>query len=85
MQKTTAEDFFEAIKDVGAGSLYYLCKKSGSETEFIFEPAIIDTKNKDLTIRVLKRIMMDPNFIAFPGTPEAYEFLKGDVVQSTRK
>lgn len=84
-QKTTAEDFFEAIKDVGAGSLYYLCKKTGSETEFIFEPVIIDTKNRDLTIRVLKRVMMDPNFIAFPGTPEAYEFLKGDVVQSSRK
>lgn len=85
MQKTTAEDFFEAIKDVGAGSLYYLCKKNGSETEFIFEPVIIDTKNRDLTIRVLKRVMMESNFIAFPGTPEAYEFLKGDVVQSNGK
>ena len=71
--KTTAEDFFEAIKHVGAGSLYYLKRKS--ETEFIFEPVIIDTKNKDLTLNILKRIMLEPDFIAFPGTAEAYEFI----------
>ena len=71
--KTTAEDFFEAIKHIGAGSLYYLKRKS--ETEFIFEPVIIDTKNKDLTINILKRIMLEPDFIAFPGTAEAYEFI----------
>lgn len=85
MQKTSAEDFFEAIKDVGAGSLYYLARKSGSSTEFIFEPVIIDTKNKELTIRVLKRVMLDPNFIAFPGTPEAYEFLRTDVGELSKK
>jgi hypothetical protein len=71
--KTTAEDFFEAIKHIGAGSLYYLKRKS--ETEFIFEPVIIDTKNKDLTINILKRVMLEPEFIAFPGTAEAYEFI----------
>ena len=71
--KTTAEDFFEAVKHIGAGSLYYLKRKS--ETEFIFEPVIIDTKNKDLTINIFKRVMMEPDFIAFPGTPEAYEFM----------
>ena len=71
--KTTAENFFEAIKHVGAGSLYYL--KLKSETEFIFEPVIIDTKNKDLTINILKRVMLEPDFIAFPGTAEAYEFI----------
>jgi len=71
--KTTAEDFFEAIKHIGAGSLYYLKRKS--ETEFIFEPVIIDTKNKDLTINILKRVMLEPDFIAFPGTAEAYEFI----------
>lgn len=71
--KTTAEDFFQAIKHIGAGSLYYLKRKS--ETEFIFEPTIIDTKNKDLTINILKRIMLEPDFIAFPGTAEAYEFI----------
>lgn len=70
---TTAEDFFEAIKHVGAGSLYYLKRKSA--TEFIFEPVILDTKNKDLTINILKRVMQEPDFIAFPGTPEAYEFM----------
>jgi hypothetical protein len=71
--KTTAEDFYEAIKHVGAGSLYYLKKKS--DTEFIFEPLIIDTRNKDLTIKILKRVMLELDFIAFPGTPEAYEFM----------
>ena len=71
--KTTAEDFFEAIKHIGAGSLYYLKRKS--ETEFIFEPVIIDTKNKDLTLNILKRVMLEPEFIAFPGTAEAYEFI----------
>ena len=71
--KTTAEDFFEAIKHIGAGSLYYLKRKN--DTEFIFEPVIIDTKNKDLTINILKRIMLEPDFIAFPGTAEAYEFI----------
>ena len=71
--KTTAEDFYEAIKHVGAGSLYYLKKKS--DTEFIFEPLIIDTRNKDLTIKILKRVMLEPDFIAFPETPEAYEFM----------
>jgi len=71
--KTTAEDFFEAIKHIGAGSLYYLKRKS--ETEFIFEPVIIDTKNKDLTINILKRVMLESDFIAFPGTAEAYEFI----------
>jgi len=71
--KTTAEDFFEAIKHIGAGSLYYLKRKS--ETEFVFEPVIIDTKNKDLTINILKRVMLEPDFIAFPGTAEAYKFI----------
>jgi hypothetical protein len=71
--KTTAEDFFEAIKHIGAGSLYYLKRKS--ETEFVFEPVIIDTKNKDLTVNILKRVMLEPEFIAFPGTAEAYEFI----------
>jgi hypothetical protein len=78
-QQTTIEDFYEAIKHVGAGSLYYIRKKEGSETEFVFEPVIIDTKDKELTLRILKRVSLDPNFIAFPGTAEAYEFLNSDV------
>ena len=71
--KTTADNFFEAIKHVGAGSLYYLKRKN--DTEFIFEPVIIDTKNKDLTLNILKTVMLEPDFVAFPGTPEAYEFI----------
>jgi len=81
-KKTTAEEYYEAIKESGAGTLYYLSKKVGSKDEFVFEPVIIDTKDKDLTIKVLKRVMLSPNFIAFPGTPEMYEFLNTDVGKS---
>lgn len=82
---TTAEQFYEAISHMGAGSLYYLTRKEGSSTEFVFEPLIIDTANKELTINILKRAMEHPNFIAFPGTPEAYEFMKEDVAHSSTK
>jgi len=81
-QKTSAEDFFEAIKHLGAGSLYYLVRKKGSETEFIFEPLVIDTKDRDLTLRILRRATEHPDFIAFPGTPEAYAFMRGEVGDS---
>lgn len=82
---TTAEQFYEAIAHMGAGSLYYLMRKSGSKTEFVFEPLIIDTNKKELTINILKRAMEHPDFIAFPGTPEAYDFIKEDVGSSTTK
>jgi hypothetical protein len=84
-QKTTAESFYEAIKHIGAGSLYYLTRKKDSETEFIFEPLVIDTKDKELTIKILQRAMDHPDFIAFPGTPEAYEFMRGDVDDTIQK
>jgi len=57
-------------------------RKKGSKEEFIFEPVILDTKDRTLTINILKRVMLNPDFIAFPGTPEAYEFFNGDVAQS---
>lgn len=79
MEKTTAESYYEAIKHVGAGSLYYLTRKKGSDTEFIFEPLVIDTKDRELTIKILERTMARPDFIAFPGTPEAYDFMQQDV------
>ena len=79
IQKTTAESFYEAIKHLGAGSLYYLTRKKDTESEFIFEPLVIDTKDRDLTIKILQRAMDHPDFIAFPGTPEAYEFMRGEV------
>lgn len=79
IQKTTAESFYEAIKHLGAGSLYYLMRKKDTESEFIFEPLVIDTKDRDLTIKILQRAMDHPDFIAFPGTPEAYEFMRGEV------
>lgn len=84
-QKTTAESFYEAIKHVGAGSLYYLVRKKGTESEFIFEPLVIDTKDRDLTVKILQRAMDHPDFIAFPGTPEAYEFMRGDVDDTIEK
>jgi len=84
-QKTTAENFYEAIKHVGAGSLYYLTRKKDSETEFIFEPLVIDTKDRELTIKILQRAMERSDFIAFPGTPEAYEFMRGNVEDVTEK
>ncbi len=82
--KTTAESFYECLDSVGAGTLYYLTRKSGSQNEYVLEPLIIDTKKKDLTIRILKRTMDHPDFIAFPGTPEMFAFLKetGDIGNS---
>jgi len=76
---TTAEEYYEAIKTVGAGTLYYLTSKKDSKDEFMFEPLVIDTKNKDLTIRILKRAMLEPNFIAFPGTSEMDEFANSEL------
>lgn len=84
-QKTTAENFYEAIKHVGAGSLYYLVRKNNSESEFVFEPLVIDTKDKDLTVKILQRAMDRPDFIAFPGTPEAYNFMRGEVDDTIEK
>ena len=84
-KKTTAESFYEAIKHVGAGSLYYLTQKKDSQTDFVFEPLVIDTKDKELTIKILQRAMDRPDFIAFPGTPEAYEFMRGDVDDTVQK
>lgn len=72
----TAEQYYDYIKDVGGGTLYYLARKKDSQTEYVFEPLIIDTKNRDLSIRILQRAMSHPDFIAFPGTPEMYDFLK---------
>lgn len=85
MKKTTAESFYEAIKHVGAGSLYYLVKKKNSDTEFIFEPLVIDTKDRELTIKILQRAMNRPDFVAFPGTPEAYDFMQENVDTLTKK
>ena len=73
---TTAEEYYEHIKDIGAGTLYYLMRKKGSDTEFVFEPLIIDTKNESLTINILKRVILQPDFIAFPGTPEMHTFMQ---------
>lgn len=85
MQKTSAENFYEAIKSVGAGSLYYLVRKKDSSTEFIFEPLVIDTKDKNLTIKILQRAMDRPDFLAFPGTPEAYAFMQETVADPNEK
>lgn len=83
MIKTTAESFYEEIKHVGAGSLYYLTRKDNKPDEFIFEPLVIDTRDKELTIKILQRAMEHQNFIAFPGTQEAYSFMN-DLVADTK-
>ena len=81
--KTTAEAYYEALGEV-AGTLFYLNRKDGSAEEYILEPLIIDTKNRDLTIKALQRIMDNPNFIAFPGTLEFNEFMN-EVVETNKK
>lgn len=81
--KTTAEAYYEALGEV-AGTLFYLNRKDESAEEYILEPLIIDTKNKDLTIKALQRIMDNPNFIAFPGTLEFNEFMN-EVVETNKK
>ena len=61
--KTSAQTYYYALGDV-AGTLFYLTRKEGSAEEYILEPLIIDTKNKDLTVKALQRVMDTPNFIA---------------------
>ena len=80
-QKTTAEDYYKALGN-NAGTLFYLKRKNGSKTEFVFEALNVDAKKKDLTIRILKRAMNDPDFVAFPGTPEFYDFVNEEVDSS---
>jgi hypothetical protein len=71
---TTAKDYYEALQDVGAGTLFYLKRKG--EEEYILEPLLIDTTNSDLCIKILHRAMEEPDFIAFPGTAEWQAFME---------
>ena len=71
---TTAKEYYEALGDV-AGTLFYLNRKDGLTDEYILEPLLIDTKNKDLTIKALQRVMDNSNFIGFPGTKEFTDFM----------
>ena len=80
---TTAEAYYEALGEV-AGTLFYLNRKDGSAEEYILEPLIIDTKNKDLTFKALQTVMDNPNFIAFPGTLEFNNFMN-EVVETNKK
>ena len=82
---TTAEEYYETISDMGAGSLFYLARKDGSSTEFIFESLIIDTKNKEQTINILKRAMQHKDFVALPGTPEMIAFMNETVADTNTK
>ena len=72
--KTTAEAYYEAL-GAAAGTLFYLTRKGESTEEYILEPLLVDTKNKDLTIKALQRVMDNPNFIGFPGTKEFTDFI----------
>lgn len=82
LKKTTAKEYYEALGNV-AGTLFYLNRKNGSTEEYILEPLLIDTKNKELTIKALQRVMDSPDFIAFPGTEEFINFI--DEVENTNK
>lgn len=81
--KTTAEEYYQALGEI-AGTLFYLNRKNGSTEEYILEPLILDTKNKDLTIKALQRVMDNPDFIAFPGTQEFNNFMN-EVVETKNK
>ena len=81
--KTTAKEYYDALGEV-AGTLFYLNRKEGTTEEYILEPLLIDTKNEDLTIKALQRIMDNPNFIAFPGTIEFNNFMS-EVVETNKK
>ena len=71
---TTAEEYYQALGQI-AGTLFYLNRKEGSKEEYILEPLLIDTKNKDLAIKALQRIIDNPNFIGLPGTKEFTDFM----------
>ncbi len=77
---TSAEEYYELIKDMGPGQLFYLTHKG--ENEYLFECVIVDTIKKTETINRLKRAMLEPNFIGFPGTPEFNTFLEEAVADS---
>ena len=81
--KTTAKEYYDALGEV-AGTLFYLNRKEGTTEEYILEPLLIDTKNEDLTIKALQRVMDNPNFIAFPGTIEFNNFMS-EVVETNKK
>lgn len=73
---TTAEEYYELIKDVeSAGQLFYLRKGKGEE-EYVFDCVIVDPIKKTETINRLKRATLEPGFIGFPGTPEFNKFLE---------
>lgn len=71
---TSAEEYYELIKDMGSGQLFYL--KHQKDNKYVFESVIIDTAKKTESINRLKRVVLDPKFIAFPGTPEFNAFLE---------
>ena len=73
MSATTAEEYYQAIKHRGQGQLFYLTHKGGDE--YVFESVIVDTTKQTETINRLKRVMLESNFIAFPGTPEMHAFM----------
>ena len=81
--KTTAKEYYEAL-GAAAGTLFYLNRKDGSTEEYILEPLLVDTKNKDLTIKALQRVMDNTNFIGFQGTKEFTNFVN-EVVETNKK
>lgn len=80
-QKTSALDYYNAVMQKEgqvekAGTLFYVAQKPGTKDEYVLESVIVDFGKKDLCLKILERTMKHPDFIAFPGTPEFYEFIK---------
>ena len=78
MRKVTAQEYYDLIKDqiTEPGQLFFLTK-TDKEEEYLFNSVIINPDDEEgKTVRKLQRVMDDPKFVAFPGTPEMEEFIK---------
>ena len=74
---TTPEEYYELVKDMGPGQLFYLTHGEKAE-DCVFDYVVVDTHKKDETISRLTRVSQLPGFIGFPGTPEFNEFIEGE-------
>lgn len=78
---TSAEEYYDVVKEMGPGQLFYLVKGK-EESDLIFDYVVVDTSKEAETINRLKRIMQLPGFIGFPGTPEFNAFIEDEVASS---
>lgn len=74
---TTPEEYYELVKDMGPGQLFYLTHGKEKD-EYLFDCVIVDTSKREETINRLTRAAQSKGFIGFPGTPEFNEFIDGE-------